>query len=186
MANLGLPVPPGFTITTEVCTHFYENGKNYPRDLTDQVKAALARLETMIGARFGDGENPLLVSVRSGARASMPGMMDTVLNLGLNDATVAGLAQRSKDERFAYDSYRRFIQMYGQVVLGVEHHHFEELLENHKLETGATLDTELTAEHWKEIVAGYKDVVAHALGKPFPQDPQEQLWARSAPSLARG
>jgi pyruvate, orthophosphate dikinase len=176
MANLGLPVPPGFTITTEVCTCFYENGKNYPRDLTDQVKAALAKLETMIGARFGDGENPLLVSVRSGARASMPGMMDTVLNLGLNDTTVAGLAQRSKDERFAYDSYRRFIQMYGQVVLGVEHHHFEELLENHKLETGATLDTELSAENWKEIVAGYKDVVAQALGKPFPQDPQEQLW----------
>src|SRR6202795_2900377 len=176
MANLGLPVPPGFTMTTEVCTCFYENGKNYPTDLTDQVKAALARLETMIGARFGDGDNPLLVSVRSGARASMPGMMDTVLNLGLNDATVAGLARRSKDERFAYDSYRRFIQMYGQVVLGVEHHHFEELLENHKLETGATLDTELSAEPWKEIVAGYQAVAAPAVGMPFPQDPQEQLW----------
>ncbi|MBV8650457.1 MAG: pyruvate, phosphate dikinase, partial [Alphaproteobacteria bacterium] len=176
MANLGLPVPPGFTITTEVCTHFYDNGKVYPKDLADQVKAALSKLEGMIGARFGDGDNPLLVSVRSGARASMPGMMDTVLNLGLNDTTVAGLARRSNDERFAYDSYRRFIQMYGQVVLGVEHHHFEDLLENHKLETGATLDTELTAENWKEIVAGYKDVVAHALGKPFPQDPQEQLW----------
>jgi pyruvate,orthophosphate dikinase len=176
MANLGLPVPLGFTITTEVCTHFYENGKSYPRDLTDQVKAALGRLEAKIGAGFGDAENPLLVSVRSGARASMPGMMDTVLNLGLNDATVGGLAKRSRDERFAYDSYRRFIQMYGQVVLGVEHHHFEELLEEHKLDTGATLDTELKAEDWKEIVAGYKEIVARELGHPFPQDPQEQLW----------
>ncbi len=176
MANLGLPVPLGFTITTEVCTHFYENGKSYPRDLTDQVKAALGRLEAKIGAGFGYAENPLLVSVRSGARASMPGMMDTVLNLGLNDATVGGLAKRSRDERFAYDSYRRFIQMYGQVVLGVEHHHFEELLEEHKLDTGATLDTELKAEDWKEIVAGYKEIVARELGHPFPQDPQEQLW----------
>ncbi|MBV9522303.1 MAG: pyruvate, phosphate dikinase [Alphaproteobacteria bacterium] len=176
MANLGLPVPPGFTITTEVCTYFYENGKSYPKDLSDQVEAALATLETRIGARFGDAANPLLVSVRSGARASMPGMMDTVLNLGLNDATVGGLAERSRDERFAYDSYRRFIQMYGQVGLGVEHHHFEDLLEEHKLDIGATLDTELAAADWKEIVAGYKEIVARELGQPFPQDPQEQLW----------
>jgi pyruvate,orthophosphate dikinase len=176
MSNLGLPVPPGFTITTEVCTYFYDNGKTYPKELTGQVTAALGKLEAALGARFGDETNPLLVSVRSGARASMPGMMDTVLNLGLNDATVEGLARRSKDARFAYDSYRRFIQMYGQVVLGVEHHHFEELLENHKLDTGATLDTDLTAEDWRTIVEGYKDVVQHAISKPFPQDPQEQLW----------
>src|SRR5216683_1421690 len=176
MSNLGLPVPPGFTITTEVCTYFYDNDKTYPDELAGQVAAALGKLETAIGARFGDDDNPLLVSVRSGARASMPGMMDTVLNLGLNDATVEGLARRSKDPRFAYDSYRRFIQMYGQVVLGVEHHHFEELLEDHKLESGATLDTELTAEDWQTIVAGYKEVVQRELGKPFPQDPQEQLW----------
>src|SRR6266568_68013 len=180
MSNLGLPVPPGFTITTEVCTYFYANGKAYPKELAGQVAAALGKLETAIGARFGDHDNPLLVSVRSGARASMPGMMDTVLNLGLNDATVEGLARRSKDPRFAYDSYRRFIQMYGQVVLGVEHHHFEELLEDHKLESGATLDTELTAEDWQTIVAGYKEVVANAIGKPFPQEPQEQLWGAIA------
>src|SRR5579883_2912736 len=176
MANLGLPVPPGFTITTEVCTYFYQNGKSYPKDLAAEVKAALAKLEARIGARFGDPANPLLVSVRSGARASMPGMMDTVLNLGLNDATVGGLAKRSQDERFAFDSYRRFIQMYGQVVLGVEHHHFEELLEEHKLDKGATLDTELEAADWREIVAGYKEIVERELGRPFPQDPQEQLW----------
>jgi len=176
MANLGLPVPPGFTITTEVCTWFYDHAKSYPKDLAAEVKAALQTLEAAIGKEFGDRDNPLLVSVRSGARASMPGMMDTVLNLGLNDETVQGLAGRSKDERFAYDSYRRFIQMYGQVVLGVEHHLFEELLENHKLEAGLTLDTELKAEDWKAVVGGYKDVVKEAIGKPFPQDPQEQLW----------
>ena len=176
MSNLGLPVPPGFTITTELCTYYYGNDKSYPKDLAAQVEGALGALETAIGARFGDGDNPLLVSVRSGARASMPGMMDTVLNLGLNDATVEGLARRSGDARFAYDSYRRFIQMYGQVVLGVEHHNFEELLDDHKLETGATLDTELGAEDWRSIVVGYKDVVERAIGKPFLQDPQEQLW----------
>jgi pyruvate,orthophosphate dikinase len=176
MSNLGLPVPPGFTITTEVCTYFYANGKTYPKDLKEQVESALATLERRIGSRFGDAKNPLLVSVRSGARASMPGMMDTVLNLGLNDKTIEGLAARSGDRRFAYDSYRRFIQMYGQVVLGVDHHHFEDLLENTKLDLGMTLDTELTAEHWQEIVDGYKDVVQRELGKPFPQDPQEQLW----------
>src|SRR5713101_6723390 len=148
MSNLGLPVPPGFTITTEVCTYFYDHGKAYPKELAVHVNAALAKLESAIGAGFGDGDNPLLVSVRSGSRASMPGMMDTVLNLGLNDATVEGLVRRSGDPRFAYDCYRRFIQMYGQVVLGVEHHHFEELLEDHKLETGLTLDTELSADDW--------------------------------------
>src|SRR5712671_6707970 len=149
MSNLGLPVPPGFTITTEVCTHFYAHDKTYPPALEAQVADALAAVEQQIGAKFGDPAKPLLVSVRSGARASMPGMMDTVLNLGLNDKTVAGLARQSGDERFAYDSYRRFLQMYGQVVLGIEHHHFEELIENHKIEIDAVLDTELAAEDWQ-------------------------------------
>src|SRR5205823_6129357 len=136
MANLGLPVPPGFTITTEVCTHFYANNHAYPPELEAQAADALAWVEEIIGAKFGDPKKPLLVSVRSGARASMPGMMDTVLNLGLNDKTVEGLARESGDERFAYDSYRRFLQMYGQVVLGIDHHHFEEQIDNHKNETG--------------------------------------------------
>ena len=176
MSNLGLPVPPGLTITTEVCTYFYANGETYPPELVNQVEAALAHVETLIGARFGDPENPLLVSVRSGARASMPGMMDTVLNLGLNDETTEGLARRSGDARFAYDSYRRFIQMYGQVVLDVEHHYFEEILEDHKLEIDAHLDTELSVDDWKTVIAGYTEVVLEHLGRPFPSDPKEQLW----------
>ncbi|HEX2117220.1 MAG TPA: pyruvate, phosphate dikinase, partial [Alphaproteobacteria bacterium] len=175
MSNLGLPVPPGFTITTEVCTYFYANGRKYPPELKQQVAAALKRIEELVGRKFGDPRDPLLVSVRSGARASMPGMMDTVLNLGLNDRTVEGLA-RAKDARFAYDSYRRFIQMYGDVVLGVDHHHFEELLEHHKQDKGVSLDTELGAEDWKELVREYKRKVEQELGKPFPQDPHEQLW----------
>jgi pyruvate,orthophosphate dikinase len=176
MSNLGLPVPPGFTITTEVCTYFYDHGKTYPDTLKADVETGLARIETIMGAKFGDRANPLLVSVRSGARASMPGMMDTVLNLGLNDETVLGLAQRSGDPRFAYDSYRRFIQMYGQVVLGVEHHLFEEILDDHKLDAGANLDTDLTAEDWQSVIVGYKAVVERELGEPFPQDPAAQLW----------
>jgi pyruvate, orthophosphate dikinase len=176
MSNLRLPVPPGFTITTEVCTYYYAHGKSYPPELREEVADGLAALERSLGARFGDADNPLLVSVRSGARVSMPGMMDTVLNLGLNDRAVAGLAHKSGDERFAYDSYRRFIQMYGQVVLGIDHHHFEELLENHKLDSGAMLDTDLSAEDWKTVVSGFKDVVAQEHGQPFPQDPEEQLW----------
>ncbi len=180
MSNLGLPVPPGFTITTELCTHFYANGNTYPAELEAQVADALAAIEEAIGARFGDPQKPLLVSVRSGARASMPGMMDTVLNLGLNDETVAGLARQSGDQRFAYDSYRRFLQMYGQVVLGIEHHYFEALIENHKIETGAVLDTELGAQDWQAIVAGFKDVVAAHTGKPFPQDIHQQLWGAIA------
>src|SRR5271154_4837895 len=175
MSNLGLPVPPGFTITTEVCTYYYTNGKSYPAELRKQVGEALAEIEHSCGARFGDPENPLLVSVRSGARVSMPGMMDTVLNLGLNDRVVEGLARQSGDERFAYDSYRRFIQMYGQVVLGIENH-FEELLENHKLDNGVLLDTDLSAGDWRTLVAGFKDLVAQELGRPFPEEPQEQLW----------
>ncbi len=180
MSNLGLPVPPGFTLTTEVCTYFTKNANSYPDDLKDQVAAALARVEKIIGAKFGDPKNPLLVSVRSGARASMPGMMDTVLNLGLNDETVKGLAKASGDERFAYDSYRRFIQMYGDVVLGVEHHHFEEILSEHKEEAGVALDTQLTAEDWKKVAKAYAAKVKEELGRPFPQDPHEQLWGAIA------
>ncbi|TWB38532.1 pyruvate, phosphate dikinase [Nitrospirillum pindoramense] len=176
MSNLGLPVPPGFTITTEVCTWFYDNGRQYPAELKDQVAAGLTAVEGIIGATFGDADNPLLVSVRSGARASMPGMMDTVLNLGLNDITVRGLAKRSGDERFAYDSYRRFIQMYGNVVLDVDHHHFEEILDSHKRDRGLSYDTDLEASDWQAVIEGYKDVVQEALGRPFPQDVQEQLW----------
>src|SRR5579863_4155782 len=152
MAHLGLPVPPGFTITTELCTHFYANGKNYPKDLQPQVEAALAEIGRITGKKFGDGENPLLVSVRSGGRASMPGMMDTVLNLGLNDTTVAALAEKSGDRRFAYDSYRRFITMYSDVVLGIPHHHFEEILDEHKDRNGYTLDTDLEAADWEQLV----------------------------------
>src|SRR5579863_832193 len=176
MSNLGLPVPPGFTITTEVCTHYYASSKQYPGDLVEQTASALAALEKRIGARFGDASNPLLVSVRSGARASMPGMMDTVLNLGLNDETVEGLAKRSNDPRFAYDSYRRFIQMYSDVVLGVDHHHFEDILEEVKQDGDLRLDTDLSAEDWKKVVALYKDKVAKELGKPFPQSVEDQLW----------
>jgi pyruvate,orthophosphate dikinase len=176
MAGLGLPVPPGFTITTEVCTHFTGTEGTYPDGLDAELMAAMTGLEDVMDAKFGDAVNPLLVSVRSGARASMPGMMDTVLNLGLNDATVAGLAKRSNDDRFAYDSYRRFIQMYGDVVLGVEHHLFEDLLEDLKEDRSATLDTDLSADDWKRLVGQYLEMVERELGRPFPQDPIEQLW----------
>ena len=176
MSNLGLPVPPGFTITTEVCAAFYESDRRYPDGLAEQVEAALARIEEIAGARFGDAQNPLLVSVRSGGRASMPGMMDTVLNLGLTDATVEELARRSGDARFAYDSYRRFIQMYADVVLGVPHHDFEDLLEHHRTERGAALDAELAADDWRALVEAYKDLVERKLGKPFPDDAHDQLW----------
>ncbi|MCA3423166.1 MAG: pyruvate, phosphate dikinase [Roseomonas sp.] len=176
MASIGLPVPPGFTITTEVCTAYYDNGQKYPDDLAAQVRAALARVEEAVGNRFGDHHRPLLVSVRSGARVSMPGMMDTVLNLGLNDQTVEGLVTASGDARFAWDSYRRFIQMYGSVVLDVDHHRFEEIIEHVKLDTGKNEDTELTASEWHRVVDGYKEMVAEVTGKPFPQDPETQLW----------
>ncbi len=176
MSNLELPVPPGFTITTEVCTAFYDNNNTYPSDLAQQVSASISIIEKTVGAKFGDEENPLLVSVRSGARVSMPGMMDTVLNLGLNDITVKALAKKSGDERFAYDSYRRFIQMYSDVVLGVEHYLFEELLEIHKEENGVVLDTELEAEDWKALSKAFKEKTEEELGHPFPQDVNEQLW----------
>ncbi len=176
MANLGLPVPPGFTITTEVCTAYYAGDRTYPKQLERQVDAALAEIGRITGRTFGDKTNPLLVSVRSGARASMPGMMDTVLNLGLNDVTVEALAKQSGDRRFAYDSYRRFITMYSDVVLGVEHHHFEELLDDHKDRAGYTLDTDLDADDWVALVARYKERLAQEHGEPFPQDPHAQLW----------
>jgi len=177
MASIGLPVPPGFTITTELCTEFYKNNRVYPASLDAQVEEALARIETAVGRRFEDAEKPLLVSVRSGARVSMPGMMDTVLNLGLNSETVQGLARSSGDERFAWDSYRRFIQMFGSVVLGVDHHRFEEIIENVKMDARAIEDTSLTAEHWKRVVSEYLEMVAAETGTPFPHSPKEQLWA---------
>ncbi len=176
MAHLGLPVPPGFTITTELCTHFYQHGKTYPKDLKAQVEAALGEVGRITAKKFGDGENPLLVSVRSGARASMPGMMDTVLNLGLNDVTVAALAEKSGDRRFALDSYRRFITMYSDVVLGIAHHHFEEILDDVKDRNGYALDTDLTADDLEQLVIRYKERVEEEIGKPFPQDPHAQLW----------
>ncbi len=176
MCNLGLPVPPGFTIPTEVCVYYYDNGNSYPPDLKSQVDTALAEVGRIAGKTFGDAANPLLVSVRSGARASMPGMMDTVLNLGLNDITVDAVARASGDERFAYDSYRRFITMYCDVVLGCDHHHFEETLEDYKDRKGVQLDTDLKAEDWKVLVGRYKEIVRKQLGRDFPQDPHEQLW----------
>ncbi|MBN8980058.1 MAG: pyruvate, phosphate dikinase, partial [Rhizobiales bacterium] len=176
MANLGLPVPPGFTIPTSVCTYFYANGKSYPKELKAQVEKALDLVGKIAGKKFGDPKNPLLVSVRSGGRASMPGMMDTVLNLGMNDKTVEALATLSGDRRFAYDSYRRFITMYSDVVLGFEHHNFEDILDTYKDSKGYSLDTELTADDWVSLVGKYKDAVSRETGKDFPQDPHAQLW----------
>lgn len=176
MSAIGVPVPPGFTVTTGVCTYYYDHGRSYPDDLKAQVDEGIAKIESTIGARFGDAANPLLVSVRSGARASMPGMMDTVLNLGLNDETVEGLAKQSGDARFAYDSYRRFIQMYSDVVLGIDHYNFEELLDLAKEDKGVTEDTDLTEADLRELVAAFKATVEKDLGEPFPQNPQDQLW----------
>jgi pyruvate,orthophosphate dikinase len=176
MANLGLPVPPGFTISTEVCAYYYANGQNFPPELKAQVEAALDHVGALAGHVFADPQNPLLVSVRSGARASMPGMMDTVLNLGLNDVTVEAIAKSSGDERFAWDSYRRFIQMYSNVVLNVEHHNFEEILEVYKDRKGYFQDTDLTADDWRKIVVSYKEAVERETEKPFPLDAREQLW----------
>ncbi|MEA2883803.1 MAG: pyruvate, orthophosphate dikinase, partial [Bradyrhizobium sp.] len=176
MANLGLPVPPGFTIPTSVCTYFYAHDKTYPKELKTQVEKALDHIGQLTGKIFGDSKNPLLVSVRSGGRASMPGMMDTVLNLGLNDTTVEALAALSGDRRFAYDSYRRFITMYSDVVLGFEHHHFEDILDTFKDAQGYTLDTDLTGDDWVDLVGRYKEAVARETGKDFPQDPHAQLW----------
>ncbi len=180
MARLGLPVPPGFTITTEVCQAFFDAGKKLPDGLKSVVETALAAIGDTVGAKFGDDKTPLLVSVRSGSRASMPGMMDTILNLGLNDKTVVGLAALTGDERFAFDSYRRFIQMYGDVVLGVDHGAFEDILENFKNLNGFATDTELDADAWRDIIADYMAVIEREVGRPFPQDTAEQLWGAIA------
>ncbi|KTT98331.1 pyruvate, phosphate dikinase [Sphingomonas sanguinis] len=176
MASIGLPVPPGFTISTAMCTRYYEDGEQFPQELRDEVADGIAHIEAVTEKRFGDAQNPLLVSVRSGARVSMPGMMDTVLNLGLNDATVEGLAKKAGDERFAWDSYRRFIQMYADVVLELDHGAFEEALEIAKEDNGFTLDTEMSADDWKALVTTYKGLVEEQWGKPFPQDVHDQLW----------
>jgi pyruvate,orthophosphate dikinase len=176
MAGIGLPVPPGFTITTEECVAYLASGADFSPELRAEVAKALTHIEASVGKKFGDAADPLLVSVRSGARVSMPGMMDTVLNLGLNDATVQGLAATSGDDRFAWDSYRRFIQMYSDVVLGIAHHLFEDALEIAKEDNGFFTDVEMEAEHWRALVAEYKAIVAQELDRPFPQDVEEQLW----------
>jgi pyruvate,orthophosphate dikinase len=180
MAGIGLPVPPGFTISTEVCTQYNAAGHSFDDDLRAAVAQGIAHIETATGRTFGDAANPLLVSVRSGARVSMPGMMDTVLNLGLNDATVAGLAAGAGDARFAWDSYRRFIQMYSDVVLGLDHHRFEDALEIAKEDKGYYADVEMQAEDWQALVTQYNAIVAEELGRPFPQDVHEQLWGAIA------
>ena len=181
MTNRGIPVPPGFTITTEVCRVYYEGNRNYPPELDEQIDENLKKLEDAMGLKFGDPKRPLLVSVRSGARVSMPGMMDTVLNLGLNDETVQGLIDMTGNERFAYDAYRRFIQMFGDVVMEVPHDDFEAILEAKKKELGVVLDTELDAEALKDVVKKYKALVREKTGKSFPEDPREQLdMARDA------
>ncbi|MEP2736461.1 MAG: pyruvate, phosphate dikinase [Erythrobacter sp.] len=180
MAGIGLPVPPGFTITTEECVRYLAEGADFSAAMRGEVETALAHIEATVGKKFGDAGDPLLVSVRSGARVSMPGMMDTVLNLGLNDATVAGLASTSGDERFAWDSYRRFIQMYSDVVLGIDHGLFEEALEIAKEDKGYYADTEMESQDWQDLVAQYKSIAETELGKPFPQDVTEQLWGAIA------
>jgi pyruvate,orthophosphate dikinase len=176
MTNIGVPVPPGFTISTEACTYFYEHDGQYPPELSEQVGEHLASVERSVGKRFGDPQNPLLVSVRSGARASMPGMMDTILNLGLNDQTVAGLARASGDERFAFDSYRRFIQMYSDVVLSVDRERFEHLLAETRTQAGAKTDAEIPATTLRSLLEQYKELVRSATSSEFPQDVQAQLW----------
>ena len=176
MSRLGLPVPPGFILSTEICTWFYKNNSQYPDLLSAQVDAALTQVEKEMSMGFGDTEKPLLLAVRSGARVSMPGMMDTILNLGLNDITVAALAKASNNERFAWDCYRRLIQMYSDVVLDVDHHRFEDILDTYKRRQGLRMDTDIDAAGWKDIVEQYKEIVQDSTGKPFPQDPREQLW----------
>ncbi|RYG79363.1 MAG: pyruvate, phosphate dikinase, partial [Alphaproteobacteria bacterium] len=176
MASIGLPVPPGFTISTPVCALYYDNGESFPDSLKAEVATGITHIEGVTDKTFGDAADPLLVSVRSGARVSMPGMMDTVLNLGLNDETVVGLATISGDARFAWDSYRRFIQMYSDVVLELDHGRFEEALEIAKEDRGYSLDTEMTAADWQTLVEEYKAIVVELWGKPFPQDVHDQLW----------
>ena len=182
MCQIGIPVPAGFTITTEVCNEYYANNMEYPDGLKEEVDKALKKVEAAMNAKFGDPVNPLLVSVRSGARASMPGMMDTILNLGLNEETIEGIIKKSKNERFAWDSYRRFIQMYGDVVMGLkpvskdDHDPFEVVIDELKKELGVKYDLELGVDDLKELVKRYKKIIREKLGKEFPSDPQEQLW----------
>ncbi|MRR08452.1 MAG: pyruvate, phosphate dikinase, partial [Deltaproteobacteria bacterium] len=182
MANLGIPVPPGFTITTEVCTLFYKNHMKLPAGLNKEVAENIKKVEKIMGAKFGDPKNPLLFSVRSGARVSMPGMMDTVLNLGLNEKTVEGLAKLTKNPRFAYDCYRRFVQMYGDVVLGLkpekegEHDPFEVIIDKKKKQRGVTSDTDLTVDDLKDLVSEFKKTIKQRLGVTFPENPMDQLW----------
>ena len=176
MTSLKIPVPAGFTITTEVCNIYYQNKKKYPAGLKEQVKTAMGKLEKAMGMKFGDPQNPLLISVRSGARISMPGMMDTILNLGLGEKTIRGLIEKSGDERFVYDSYRRFVQMYSDVVLGVSREKMEERISEKKTRKGVRLDIDLTAEDWKELVSEFKRIVKQETGKDFPEDPEKQLW----------
>ena len=182
MVNIGLPVPAGFTITTDVCTYYFDNNEKYPKELKKEVNESLKKVEKIMGAKFGDVKNPLLVSVRSGARASMPGMMDTILNLGLNDETVKGLIDKTDNPRFAYDSYRRFVAMYGDVVLGlkpVDKHDedpFEVILDKKKKANKVTKDTELTTEQLQELVQEYKAAIKEKTGHEFPEDPMEQMW----------
>ncbi len=177
MSAIGIPVPPGFTITTEVCAAYYDNGRKLPEEVRPQVQAALQKMEQAVGKKFGDPSDPLLVSVRSGAALSMPGMMNTILNLGLTDASVAGVAKKTGNERFALDSYRRLIDMFGSTAMGVEHEQFEHELHSMKEAKGVQLDTDLTTDDLKELVKRYKGVYQKAVGKPFPQDPMDQLWA---------
>src|SRR3954454_5620725 len=175
MTNVGLPVPPGFTITTEACRAYYHNGDKFPPGMWDQAMEALQTVETQSGRKFGDAERPLLVSVRSGAKFSMPGMMDTILNVGLNPETLQGLIKISSNERFAYDAYRRFIQLFGRIVMGVEAHYFDDLLDGIKHDRGVSLDTELTADDLKKVVEQFKEVVQRQTGRSIPDDPYEQL-----------
>src|SRR5437588_888328 len=175
MTRLGLPVPPGFTITTEVCNLYYANGKKLPRSLMNEVKKNIAKIERKTGKIFGSIQNPLLVSVRSGAAISMPGMMDTILNLGVNDKTVIGLARKSNNPRFAWDSYRRFLQLFGKVVFGINDERFNEVLDKAKHDQGVQIDSDLNEESLKKIVSEYKSICENHLGKPFPDDPYKQL-----------
>ncbi|MBR3772124.1 MAG: pyruvate, phosphate dikinase, partial [Clostridium sp.] len=175
MTNLGLPIPQGFTVTTEACTDYYTSGKQITDEIKTQIFDALKELEAIQGKKFGDTEDPLLVSVRSGARASMPGMMDTILNLGLNDVAVEGFAKKTGNQRFAYDSYRRFIQMFSDVVMEIPKSHFERILDQIKEEKGAKFDTDLTADDLKEVIEKFKSIYKEAMGADFPQDPKEQL-----------
>jgi pyruvate,orthophosphate dikinase len=176
MTNLGIPVPPGFTISTKMCAEYYEKGRKYPEKLEAEVKTALVRLETLMGKKLGDADDPLLVSVRSGAAASMPGMMDTILNLGLNSKSVLGLANKTNNEKLAWDSYRRFIQMFGDVVLEIPHHRFEEALTHAKAKKNVKFDNELDAADFKNLVAEYKKIVREEKKKEFPEDPIDQMW----------